>query len=71
MPIFEYKCTDCGNEFEELVFSQDEIPSCPQCTSKNVKKLMSAAAVKTDSTGGDAGSLGAMPPMGSGCAPGG
>lgn len=67
MPIYEYKCCDCSNEFEELVFSQDELPPCPKCGSKKVEKLMSAAAVKTDgSGGGDMPDLGPMPPMGGG-----
>lgn len=70
MPIFEYKCAKCDNEFEELVFSQDELPPCPKCQSKNVEKLMSAAAVKTDGGSGDMPDLGLMPPMG-GCGGGG
>lgn len=64
MPIYEYKCAKCGNQFEELVFSQDEIPPCPQCGSEDVTKLMSACAVQTDSAGPD---LGAMAPSGGGC----
>ncbi len=40
MPIFEYKCESCGNEFEYLVFGSD-VPECPQCQSKEVCKLMS------------------------------
>jgi putative FmdB family regulatory protein len=42
MPIFEYKCNDCGNEFEELVFDRDECPPCPKCASDKTDKLMSA-----------------------------
>ena len=72
MPIYEYKCCDCCNDFEELVFAQDEKPACPKCGSKNVEKLMSAASVKTDGAGGgDMPDLGAMPPMGGGCGGGG
>ncbi len=48
MPIYEYICADCENEFEELVFSRDETPPCPKCGSKNVTKLMSAGVVKTE-----------------------
>ena len=53
MPIFEYKCDDCGREFEELVFDQDETPECPKCGSKKTAKLMSCCRFK--SGGADAG----------------
>lgn len=49
MPIYEYKCKKCSNEFEELVFgSQPEI-ECPSCKSDNVQRLLSVTAIKTDS----------------------
>jgi len=41
MPIYEYVCEQCGNEFELLVFKSDE-PQCPQCGAKNPKKKMSS-----------------------------
>lgn len=70
MPIYEYICRKCGDDFEELVFSQEALPPCPQCGSTEVEKLMSACAARTD---GDAGpDFGSTPPMGGGgCAPGG
>ena len=40
MPIYEYGCRKCGREFEELVFS-DATPTCPDCGSDDVEKLMS------------------------------
>ena len=47
MPIFEYKCDDCGREFEELVFDQDETPACPRCGSEKTGKLMSCCRFKS------------------------
>lgn len=64
MPIYEYKCSECGNGFEELVFSRDETPPCPQCGSTVVEKLMSACAVQSDSP---ASGLEAMPTASDGC----
>ena len=30
MPIYEYKCENCNEEFEALVFRSNETPPCPQ-----------------------------------------
>ena len=41
MPIFEYRCKECGNEFEELVTGdREKVIACPDC-GKNTEKLMS------------------------------
>jgi putative FmdB family regulatory protein len=45
MPIFEYKCRSCKNEFEKLVFSGDEVV-CPKCNGP-VDKLMSCCSFKS------------------------
>jgi putative FmdB family regulatory protein len=47
MPIFEFVCGGCGNEFEELVMSRSAEVVCPKCSSKDVNKLMSVCAVKS------------------------
>jgi putative FmdB family regulatory protein len=45
MPIYEYECKKCGNEFEALVsMSAKENPCCPKCESKKIKKKMSVTA---------------------------
>jgi len=41
MPLFEYRCKDCGHEFEELVFGNKAVP-CPKCESQNTEKKISA-----------------------------
>ncbi len=41
MPIFEYKCNKCSEEFEKLVFGR-QIVKCPQCDSGDIKKKLSA-----------------------------
>jgi putative FmdB family regulatory protein len=40
MPIYEYKCSGCGENFEKLVFGNQEI-TCPKCNSKEIKKKFS------------------------------
>ncbi len=44
MPIYEFICNSCQEEFEELVFG-DDIPPCPHCQEKNCQKLISRACV--------------------------
>lgn len=42
MPMYEFKCKQCGNEFEELVrSSSEEFPPCPSCASQKVEKKVS------------------------------
>jgi len=41
MPIYEYKCEECGHVFEELTFHDGEAIECPRCSGK-VRKLMSS-----------------------------
>ncbi len=43
MPLFEYKCSKCGNTFEELVNgNRNQNVPCPRCKSHETEKLMSA-----------------------------
>ncbi len=45
MPIYEYRCPDCGHQFEAMQkFSDDPITVCPSCSAEHVKKLISAPA---------------------------
>jgi putative FmdB family regulatory protein len=44
MPVYEYLCTECSNEFEILMRDQKESVLCPQCNSKKVSKLFSTFA---------------------------
>lgn len=55
MPIFEYHCTECKNDFEVLVLSDQEV-SCPVCKGKKVDKLLSTFSHK--SKGGFSSSTG-------------
>jgi len=51
MPIYEFKCSSCGKEFEEIVTSKDNSIGCPECGSSDVGKLMSACSFKSSGTG--------------------
>jgi len=43
MPIYEYACRDCGNEFEALVRASTT-PECPRCHSIELAKKLSVFA---------------------------
>jgi putative FmdB family regulatory protein len=43
MPLYEYHCRPCGHGFEKLVRSGD-VPTCPQCGSAELDKVVSAIA---------------------------
>lgn len=46
MPIFEYRCKECGNLFEKLVRGKERV-SCPECSSRKLTKLFSTFGVKS------------------------
>ncbi|MDR3134541.1 MAG: zinc ribbon domain-containing protein [Deltaproteobacteria bacterium] len=42
MPIYEFKCLDCGRDFEELVLSRSAEVVCPGCGQANCEKHLSS-----------------------------
>jgi len=41
MPLYEYRCNKCGEEFEELVTGSGNNVLCPKCGTQDVKKKFS------------------------------
>lgn len=76
MPIFEYKCNDCGKKFDILHKSSTNLEEvvCPDCQSKNSKKLLSSFSASMSSASFDAPSCSTgncgVPSYGGGCANG-
>jgi putative FmdB family regulatory protein len=68
MPIFEYRCSKCGKDFEMLVFRQDETVNCPECGSPEVTKKMSLFGFKSGGDKGAASSRVGSSTASSGCA---
>jgi len=44
MPIFEYRCEDCGHRFEAILFGEQK-PECPKCHNVRLEKQLSTFAV--------------------------
>lgn len=64
MPMFDFRCNDCGARFEELVRTRDgkDEVKCPGCGSEKVRREISAPCVHTGASGG------APAPVSGGCA---
>ncbi|MDE2362592.1 MAG: zinc ribbon domain-containing protein [Hyphomicrobiales bacterium] len=52
MPLYAYRCDDCGKQFETLVRS-GETPECPVCQSAHLARQLSLIA--KPASGGEAG----------------
>ena len=50
MPIFEYHCSACGNEFELLVLKSSLAPGCPSCGSEDLERMISIPTVSSEQT---------------------
>lgn len=75
MPLFEYKCNECSKKYEVLHKSsvnENEIV-CPECNSKNSRKIFStfSASVSLSGNGSESCASGACSvPSYSGCSNG-
>ena len=47
MPIYEYKCRHCANEFELLVL-RGATAACPKCRSEDLEQILSGFAVSSE-----------------------
>src|SRR5919206_379977 len=52
MPLYEYKCDNCGQRFELIQkFSDPPAETCPKCGSGPVHKQMSSPAIQFKGSG--------------------
>jgi putative FmdB family regulatory protein len=51
MPIYEYRCNDCGERVEVLLHSRKTAPPCPHCGSLLLERLFSVPHVVRGAAG--------------------
>ena len=52
MPIYEFICQSCGNEFEQIrSFSDSSVPACVKCGSTQVVRRMGRPAIHFKGSG--------------------
>lgn len=49
MPIFDYECRKCGEQFEMLVL-KGTVAECPACQGQELEQLISGFAVSSEGT---------------------
>jgi putative FmdB family regulatory protein len=67
MPIYEYHCEECGQDFEYLVLGGSEPDQCPACKADTVCRLMSTCGFVSKSSGGQTVSTSASSSSCAGC----
>ena len=43
MPLYDYRCTACGQQFE-LLMRSSTVPACPHCAATALERLVSLTA---------------------------
>ena len=52
MPIYEYRCDNCGHELEAMQkISEAPLVACPQCETDRLRKRISAVAFRLKGSG--------------------
>jgi len=50
MPIFEYECLECEQQFEHLERTGSSPAMCPSCGANRVQRLVSLCAVSSEAS---------------------
>ena len=50
MPLFDFRCRSCGEQFEALV-RPPAVPACPACASADLERLVTGFSVSIRSGG--------------------
>ena len=62
MPMYDFYCSSCSCEFEDMVGPDEACPPCPNCGSADTERLLSAANLKQGAKPFKVGPVRPMPP---------
>lgn len=62
MPMYDFYCTSCSHEFEEMASPDGACPPCPECGSAETERLVSAPNLKHGAMPFKVGPVRPMPP---------
>ena len=51
MPIYEFECEKCGEQFEEMVGVNEDAPPCEACGAEQVHRLISRSSFQLKGSG--------------------
>jgi len=69
MPIYEYRCQDCGSQFEALRSMKDADTNihCDKCSSHKTRRVLSTCYARVDGDSSRSGSSGCASCAGGAC----
>ena len=62
MPMYDFYCTACSHEFEDMTSPEAACPPCPQCGSMETERLVCAPSLKKGAMPFKVGPVRPMPP---------
>ena len=51
MPIYEYRCPECGHDFDKIMKFGADAPPCPECGHEKTEKKVSKTSFHLKGTG--------------------
>jgi putative FmdB family regulatory protein len=67
MPTYDYRCRDCGTEFESFQRIGARAPACRACGGRTEKLLLTAPAIHGAMAAGREAAMRSLPECGKGC----
>jgi len=67
MPIYDYRCRNCGTEFEVMQRMDARAPACRACGARTERLFRKAPAIHGQAAAGRQAAVRSLPECGKGC----